>query len=372
MHRQMTEWTAFPKTTDRDAILDKLFAMVAPEPAETLEERVHELATSIAGLDVSREYVHGRTLRIKKYQRQLRHLMTIPTIEQRSREWYDARQSMVTASDLAQALGKGKFGTQKEFIVKKCGYVQETFDASCPPLRHGIMFEPVACELYSRRNGVVVHEFGLLRHPRCPYFGASPDGITEQGIMLEIKCPWRRQITGTVPEQYYHQMQGQLDVCDLDECAFLECKLDDVVDPDEIRTFWEDYDEDDAPRGAIIEAPPELVEKGQDQYVYSPMGLSRSQLQDWVNTTLASSADGSRLHCWRLRLWSDVRVRRDREYIATKLTDLKPIWDKIIAFRDDRAAYDTEMNVTHIAIDSEPMHVKSGKSAPTGYAFVDE
>jgi hypothetical protein len=32
--------------------------------------------------------------------------------------------------------------------------------------------------------------------------------------MLEIKCPFRRRITGEVPLQYYYQIQGQL------ECEF--------------------------------------------------------------------------------------------------------------------------------------------------------
>ena len=63
---------------------------------------------------------------------------------------------------------------------------------------------------------VEVFEFGILRHPTIECLGASPDGISDIGIMLEIKCPWKRKKTETIPEQYYYQIQGQLDVCSLD------------------------------------------------------------------------------------------------------------------------------------------------------------
>ena len=43
--------------------------------------------------------------------------------------------------------------------------------------------------------------------------------------MLEIKCPTSRDITGFVPEYYHAQVQGQLEVCGLEYCDFLECEL---------------------------------------------------------------------------------------------------------------------------------------------------
>ena len=46
-----------------------------------------------------------------------------------------------------------------------------------PALLHGIKFEPVATQIYEKRNNVEVIEFGCLPHPYIPYFGASPDGI---------------------------------------------------------------------------------------------------------------------------------------------------------------------------------------------------
>ena len=44
--------------------------------------------------------------------------------------------------------------------------------------------------------------------------------------MLEIKCPPKRQFTDEVPLHYWMQMQGQLEVCDLEECDFLQVKIE--------------------------------------------------------------------------------------------------------------------------------------------------
>ena len=66
---------------------------------------------------------------------------------------------------------------------------------------------------------------GLIIHNQYKHIGASPDGISDLGIMLEIKCPFKRKIDGAIPEQYWMQIQGQLEVCDLEECDYLECKL---------------------------------------------------------------------------------------------------------------------------------------------------
>lgn len=73
-------------------------------------------------------------------------------------------------------------------------------------------------------------EYGLIRHidvhgdeRGLSWIGASPDGITDCGSMVEIKCPYRRQIVpGHVPHHYYPQIQVQLEVCDLSLCYFVQ------------------------------------------------------------------------------------------------------------------------------------------------------
>ena len=63
-----------------------------------------------------------------------------PLVPQRSKEWFDLRQNRLTASDLAQALGKGKFGNKKQLLEKKAFPDRFPFK-TMPPLKWGTMFE---------------------------------------------------------------------------------------------------------------------------------------------------------------------------------------------------------------------------------------
>jgi putative phage-type endonuclease len=105
---------------------------------------------------------------------------------------------------------------------------------SIPALKWGCMFEQAAVNIYSHINSTKVNEFGLLVNNNINNFGASPDGITDEGIMIEIKCPYSREIKDKViPEKYYYQMQGQMAVCELDICDYIECKFKAFNDIDE-------------------------------------------------------------------------------------------------------------------------------------------
>ena len=141
---------------------------------------------------------------------------------------------MLTATNIAPVLGKGHFKKKNDIIISKCGKGPK-FKGNVAT-EWGTKFEDVAVKLYELRNNTIVREFSLIPHSNYTFLGASPDGITIQGIMLEIKCPYKRKITGIPPHHYWIQMQIQLEVCDLDYCDFLECGiklysgLDDYLD----------------------------------------------------------------------------------------------------------------------------------------------
>ena len=86
----------------------------------------------------------------------------------------------------------------------------------------GQKYESVVSDIYSVLNGVDIIEFGLINHSDIAWLSASPDGITPQGVMVEIKCPFRRDPDGIPPFYYYIQCQIQLEVCDLEYCDFVE------------------------------------------------------------------------------------------------------------------------------------------------------
>ena len=144
--------------------------------------------------------------------------------EQRKPEWYERRKTLITASDCAGALGIPAFCGQRgdiraELIKSKCHNV---FKGNMFT-RHGCENEDMVRDRAMAVLGMKVLEFGLLVHPQLAWLGASPDGVTTCGNLIEIKCPYKRQpIPGEIPHHYMPQVQVQLEVCDLDLCYFVE------------------------------------------------------------------------------------------------------------------------------------------------------
>ena len=127
--------------------------------------------------------------------------------EQRSPEWYQMRNQRLTASDGFIQLVKILIKNIKT-ILGKCGHNKFTGNST----RWGQKYEEVACQVYEKRMNFHVDEYGLIPHGVIPFIGASPDGITPEGIMLEIKCPPKREIKEEPPHYYWIQMQLQLEV----------------------------------------------------------------------------------------------------------------------------------------------------------------
>jgi putative phage-type endonuclease len=138
--------------------------------------------------------------------------------DQRSEEWFALRGNMLTASDLAAALGCNFFKHPETLILEKCGLVKK-FEGN-EHTERGIRLEPHVRELYEKMYDKKVHEFGLLVHQEHKWLGGSPDGITEDGILIEIKCP--KKISTSVPVYYMPQIQLLLEIIGLEECDFIQ------------------------------------------------------------------------------------------------------------------------------------------------------
>lgn len=286
--------------------------------------------------NITKQYIKERLTKILNYQKQLEELKKIPIIEQRSQEWYEARQGLISASDFGQALNRGEYGTQREFLIKKItGKSKEiTYKA---PLLWGVKFEEVATNIYSKRNRVKVFEFGLIKHPNLKYIGASPDGISELGIMLEIKCPYSRKISGKIMDQYYDQIQGQLEVCNLNECDFLECEFEQYKNEQE---FLNDIDESECltqnlkEKGIIVQYREDPDEEY--KYLYSPLNMKTNEMVNWKNNIIEGFDITTEFKedYWRLRKYNNQRVYRDVNVFEKMNEDLKFIWDKILYYRN--------------------------------------
>ena len=279
--------------------------------------------------------------------------------EQRSQEWYDIRENLLTASSLADALGKGHFQTRDDLLISKTCKDPKPFEMN-HIMQWGVKYEPVATEFYEKLNNLRIVEFGLIPHPELKEFGASPDGICDvgspngyEGRMLEIKCPPKRAFTEEVPIHYWMQMQGQLEVCDLEECDFLQVKLEEYVDVGEYEKdlYYTDKlvhgkTKDGLPKGLVIAYRLKYPnsDKYDIEYKYSPWGASLDEVGNWKDTTIKelnetySQSDKIfslyEVKWWKITRYECTLVRRDREWWLSTVPEIIKFWKEVVHYRE--------------------------------------
>jgi putative phage-type endonuclease len=146
--------------------------------------------------------------------------------DQRSPEWFALRGNMLTASDVASAIGVNFFKHPETLILEKCG-VGRKFTGNSDTAR-GVRLEPIVRDMYDSLKNSKTHEIGLLVHPEHKWLGGSPDGVTEDGVLIEIKCP--KKISSSVPVYYMPQIQLLLEIMGLEECDFIQyCEEKDLL-----------------------------------------------------------------------------------------------------------------------------------------------
>jgi len=147
---------------------------------------------------------------------------------QKSEAWLELRGRMLTASDVATAIGVNPYSKPRDLILQKCGHNKFHGNAAT---EHGEKYEDEARDIYCAKYGEICHEIGCRPHSEYNWLGGSPDGITESGKLVEIKCPLRREITPEVPVHYMPQLQLLMEILDLDKAVFIQYKPSDITWP---------------------------------------------------------------------------------------------------------------------------------------------
>lgn len=160
-------------------------------------------------------------------------------VPQRTPEWYSQSKLMLTASEFSNVLGTPR--AVSSLALQKVAPVAENLrpntTACCTPemspFDWGIRFEPVVKQVMDMMGGAKIMDVGRIIHPENPRLAASPDGIiiaandlNSIGRLVEIKCPVRRKIDGTIPHEYWCQMQIQMEVTGIDECEYVEMSFE--------------------------------------------------------------------------------------------------------------------------------------------------
>lgn len=142
----------------------------------------------------------------------------------------------VTASEVAAILGECEYSSPEEVFVRKIGlWRPPRFEDATTG--HGIQYEPVAIARYAAERGVRVHAVTMVEHPRHPWLCAIPDGMASDGTLIEVKCPPRREIDGTVPPHYVAQLQVEMEILDLPHIDFVQFRPADHPEPGSPEVF---------------------------------------------------------------------------------------------------------------------------------------
>ena len=165
-----------------------------------------------------------------------------------SNKWFEKRASMISATDFGTILGLSHNKTIQDLLEKKLYNFRSTDNKYT---LHGKKFEPVAISILENKLDINIKEIGFTVSKETRYLGATPDGITiynNEIHLIEIKCPFTRQIDGCVPYGYYTQIQLQLYVCQVSKCLFFECDFEEVtkerydnLDESECKGFNQEY-----------------------------------------------------------------------------------------------------------------------------------
>lgn len=242
-----------------------------------------------------------------------------PQTQQHTADWYAQRSYRLTASEFSQILDgrRGALLRQKMTpaltqMAAPVGIAQE--DGEMIATTWGHRFEPIVRDIFELEiagRGTVCDTLGRFTHATIPWLSASPDGLVTKGPLagrlLEIKAPKTRQPGEFVPDEYWIQMQIQMEVCNLDAVEFVEAK-------------FSQRSASDAPAAAVAKAPwkgrievrGHFDEPSTWRYVYS------APVEDLADAVLPTSEDPLlESSVWWLTGWYPRTVLRNRHWWDT-------------------------------------------------------
>lgn len=285
----------------------------------------------------------------KIIEEKIDYLRNIPQPVQRTPEWYQFRHNLITASNAYKAFENQS--TINQLIYEKCQPLKiidpnnENEEEKVKlvntnsTLHWGQKYEPLSVMIYEYLYNTKVEDFGCIQHKIYKFIGASPDGINvdinsdRYGRMLEIKNVVNREITGIPKKEYWIQMQLQMEVCDLDDCDFLETKFVEYNDSSE---FYSDLSNDNNTKkmkGIIIYFH---TKETKPYYVYKPLNINfpddiirwEEEIVD-LYTSDKYNMQFIKIIYWKLENMSCIYVQRNKKWFEDNIKQLGKVWSTI-------------------------------------------
>jgi hypothetical protein len=323
-----------------------------------------------------------------RVQQNIEYLRSVPQHPQRTPEWYKRRNEMITASsawkvfksdsninqivyekcsaaaaatsasatastNLTESLSSDDTDATNETIVSS---VSAPTPAPTPikaqyvnvnsPLHWGQKYEEISRMLYESKNNTQVGEFGCIPHSAYPFLGASPDGINIDpssplyGRMVEIKNIVNREIDGVPLEEYWIQMQLQMQVCKCDECDFLETRFKEYADEEEfLKDSASGFDNEfhlTAARTLKGVFSYFIKDGGTPVYYYASLYLTRKEYDTWCEEIIDKHTDLVWIKniYWYLDQYSCVLVLRNDIWFQHAIPQIEKVWNIIVRERE--------------------------------------
>jgi len=269
-----------------------------------------------------------------KLSNKLEYLKNVYQPPQRTDEWYKFRHNTLTASNIWKVFKSEQ--TRNQLIYEKCEPIKEFNKPNInSPLHWGQKYEPVSIMIYEKIYNTKLSDFGCIQHKKYTFLAASPDGINTcknnylYGRMVEIKNVVSREISGIPKFEYWVQMQLQMEVCELNECDFLETKFVEYLN---IEEFNEDgnfkFSNDNKYKGIIL-----VFENKEENlyYEYMPLDLSYKEFIEWKNKCIIKNNELNFIKdiFWKLDVISCVLVLRNKFWFNQSLSIIEKFWNII-------------------------------------------
>jgi hypothetical protein len=153
--------------------------------------------------------------------------------------------------------------------------------------------------------------------------------------MLEIKNIVNREITGIPKKEYWTQTQLQMEVCDLDDCDFLETKFIEYSDEESYlndKNITESSLKEIKMKGIILYFH---TKEGKPFYLYKPkyQNVKEREMTKWCEEMidLYQSKDMIWIKTiyWKLEKLSCVLILRNKKWFEDNISQLQNIWNII-------------------------------------------
>jgi len=256
----------------------------------------------------------------------LNELLDRKQIEQRTPEWYSQMSTIISASELgnlfASVRQRAKMVISKTIPYESRNQSLATTSSRMSAFDWGIRFEPVVKQIYEYKYGSTIKELGRLYHQTDKRCAASPDGLVYKcpknertGRLIEIKCPVTREINGSIPKDYYTQMQMQLHVTGLKLCDYVEAVFSSKYNNTPERVGSTLYN------GFIAVIRYNEIKDQELYYMYSPINCDI-----WTPVTDDEIVE---IVPWRLIQWGEQTVTRSEEWWSSILPIIDKFWEDV-------------------------------------------